>query len=308
MNTNKFLFSVCLLIAFLCSCSSQKEQSVESVAADSVAAAMLAEDDFDTAKVAEESEKEEVDAPRYVADTPNEAIDLMNSLPGAEYYRQGILPRLSQENLGYAMRLLNDDHNGFIIVDKETMKVALYDKYGRERLKYGIACGKNFGNKRSKGDSRTPEGFFSVEGVYDSTDWLFTDDNGRTSKVKGQFGPRFIRLRIPTTSQIGIHGTRAPWSIGKRCSHGCIRVTNENIMELVKHVTPGMPVIVSPSRRDEKVNSNEGHASAWVSVTPGPDTKPGEVVPATVEEPAAENDSVSHHAPEHKVEAPADSI
>ena len=42
----------------------------------------------------------------------------------------------------------------------------------------------NFGTKHEKGDSRTPEGLFSVEGIYDSTDWLFTDDDGVTSKKK----------------------------------------------------------------------------------------------------------------------------
>ena len=68
-----------------------------------------------------------------------------------------------------------------------------------------MACAKNYGTKHKKADSRTPEGFFEVEGIYNSTDWLYTDDDGVTSKKKGQFGPRFIRLKIPVTSQIGIH-------------------------------------------------------------------------------------------------------
>lgn len=232
-----------------------------------MAVAMIQPDDFDSAKAEEPAKSAEEELPeRYVVHSSNEAIELMNSLPGAEYYRQGILPKMSQECLDYAMRLLNNAHDGFLIVDKEAMKVVLYDRYGRERLRYGIACGKGYGTKHGKGDSRTPEGFFSVQGIYDSTDWLFRDDNGRVSKVKGQFGPRFIRLSIPGTTQIGIHGTRAPGSIGARCSHGCIRVTNDNIMELVNHVTPGMPVIVSPSRRDERVNLREGYSIPWVSV------------------------------------------
>ena len=133
-----------------------------------------------------------------------------------------------------------------------------------------MACAKNYGSKHQKADSRTPEGFFSAQGVYDSTDWLFTDDNGVTSKKRGQFGPRFIRLRTPVTSQIGIHGTCAPWSIGARCSHGCIRITNEQIMELVEYVEVGMPIIVSPGLKDTKVNMAEGYDIPWISTNGKP--------------------------------------
>lgn len=287
-----------VLVALCASCAGESRHDDTDSSADSMAAAMTQPDDFDSVKAEEPEKPAEEEMPdRYVAYSSNEAIELMNSLPEAEYYRQGILPKMSQECLDYAMRLLNNAHDGFLIVDKEAMKVVLYDRYGRERLRYGIACGRGYGTKHGKGDSRTPEGFFSVQGVYDSTDWLFRDDNGRVSKVKGQFGPRFIRLAIPGTSQIGIHGTRAPGSIGARCSHGCIRVTNDNIMELVNYVTPGMPVIVSPSRRDEKVNLREGHNIPWVSVNGNSSRK--SIDPATLQPDAK---------PEPSVPAPADTV
>jgi len=258
------------LIFLTVACSRDNTTADTDSATAAVEQQMLAPDNYDSAKAEQEEKEREEELPtRYVAYSSNEAIELMESLPDADKYMQGILPRMSQESLDYAMRLLNNAHDGFIIVDKESMQLGLYDRYGREKLRYGIACARNYGTKHGKGDSRTPEGFFSVQGVYDSTDWLFRDDNGRVSKVKGQFGPRFIRLSIPGTTQIGIHGTRAPGSIGRRTSHGCIRVTNEHILELVKHVSPGMPVIVSPSRRDEKVNRKEGYDIPWVSVSGG---------------------------------------
>ncbi len=188
-----------------------------------------------------------------------EAFNFINSSSDSSKYHEGILLRMIDENFPYAEKLLNSKYKHFIVVDKGRMKVILYDRYGRVTLEYGMACGKKYGTKHKKADSRTPEGFFSAEGVYDSTDWLFTDDNGVTSKKKGQFGPRFIRIKIPTTSQIGIHGTCAPWSIGGRVSHGCIRVTNENILELVEYVEVGMPIIVSPGGRDMGMNEAEGY-------------------------------------------------
>lgn len=189
--------------------------------------------------------------------------------PHASEYAQGIIPLIADNSLDYATRLVNNTHNGFIVVDKSRMKVIYFDRYGRERLNYGMACAKNYGTKHQKADSRTPEGFFTAAGIYDSTEWLFTDDEGVTSKVKGQFGPRFIRLKCPNTSQIGIHGTRAPWSIGHRASHGCIRITNENILELVEYVTVGMPIIVVPGRKDMAVNEHEGVDIPWIPTSLG---------------------------------------
>ena len=202
--------------------------------------------------------------------TSQEALDYMQNSPYREKYEAGILPRMARENLPYTNKLRNSTYSRFLVVDKGKMKVQVYDCYGRKEIEYGIACAKNFGTKHEKGDSRTPEGFFSVEGIYDSTDWLFTDDNGVTSPKKGQFGPRFIRLRIPTTSQIGIHGTCAPWSIGSRASHGCIRVTNENILKLVEIVEVGMPVIVNPGSRDMRVNLEEGYDVPYITTDDRP--------------------------------------
>lgn len=188
----------------------------------------------------------------------SEFEEYIRNSPDAAKYRQGIIPKIAGQNLKYAQKLINNTHPGFIIVDKGEMTVTLYNRFGQIDKEYKMGCAKRFGTKHKKADSRTPEGFFEAEGIYDSTDWLFTDDFGNQSKIKGQFGPRFIRIRCPKTSQIGIHGTAAPWSIGGRVSHGCIRITNENILELVKYVEPGMPIIVNPGPRDNAVNIHEG--------------------------------------------------
>ncbi len=203
------------------------------------------------------------------SDKPEDLMEFMKNSGKWEQYDAGILPDMIHKSTSYVKKLLNNRHSGFIAVDKSRMKVILFDKFGVEKKSYGMACAKNFGTKHEKGDSRTPEGLFSVEGIYDSTDWLFTDDDGVTSKKKGQFGPRFIRLRIPGTSQIGIHGTCAPWSIGARASHGCIRVKNENILELVELVEIGMPVIVVPGKRDLEQNYTDGVEIPWIPTVKG---------------------------------------
>jgi len=184
-------------------------------------------------------------------------------------YQSGIIPSILDQNLDYARRLLRSGHDYFIIVDKQSMNVILYDKYGREQKCYLMACSKYYGTKHKRRDNRTPEGFFTAEGIYNSTDWLYTNDDGYTSPARGQFGPRFIRLKTPVTTQVGIHGTSARRSPGHRASHGCIRIQNEQILELVKYAKAGMPIIVNPSDRDRKVNESEGYTIAQLNIGKG---------------------------------------
>jgi lipoprotein-anchoring transpeptidase ErfK/SrfK len=41
-----------------------------------------------------------------------------------------------------------------------------------------------------------------------------------------------------------IHGSNEPWTIGHNVSSGCIRMRNEDVMELYRSVTVGTPVVV----------------------------------------------------------------
>lgn len=206
--------------------------------------------------------------PYYTFSSPSSAIKFMMESENSKEYAKGILPQMANEELSYVEKLINNEHDGFIVVDKSRMKVIKFNRFGVEEESFGMACAKNYGTKHTKGDSRTPEGFFSVKQIQNSTDWHYVDDNGVVSEKTGEFGPRFIRLNIPGITSIGIHGTSAPWSIGGRRSHGCIRLTNENIMHLVEIVKPGMPVIITPGKKDIAVNKSEGYNIPSISTIP----------------------------------------
>lgn len=197
--------------------------------------------------------------PYYTFSTPESAIEFMMESDHSDDYARGILPQMAKDELNYVEKLLNNEHDGFVVVDKSRMKVIKFNRYGVEEESFGMACAKNYGTKHASGDCRTPEGFFSVKQIQNSTDWHYVDENGNVSEKAGDFGPRFIRLNIPRITSIGIHGTNAPWSIGGRRSHGCIRLTNENILRLVEMVDIGMPVIISPGKKDMAVNQREGY-------------------------------------------------
>lgn len=137
--------------------------------------------------------------------------------------------------------------NTYIYISKPKMRLYILNKNDSVLFSCGIACGIRKGDKTSKGDYRTPEGHFRVVGIYESTNWVHKTRTGR--KVKGCYGPYFLSLATGRFSGIGIHGTNAPHSIGKRASEGCIRVNTKNIIHIKEHYAyAGMPVVVSGER------------------------------------------------------------
>lgn len=75
------------------------------------------------------------------------------------------------------------------------------------------------------------------------------------NKPDGAYGPYAFGLAMHSDTltefaggngQVGIHGTNRPDLIGQAVSHGCIRLTNDNVKELVTLGLPlGVPVFIS---------------------------------------------------------------
>jgi len=91
------------------------------------------------------------------------------------------------------------------------------------------------------GDTPTPYGSF------------YLTDLVRPANADGVYGPYAYGLSgySETLSTfnggqgvIGIHGTNQPDALGTRVSHGCVRVANESIVELVSFLPLGTPVVI----------------------------------------------------------------
>ncbi|MGM9778980.1 MAG: L,D-transpeptidase [Prevotella sp.] len=162
-----------------------------------------------------------------------------------------ILPYAGMIGLrGWYKHELNDINNAsFIVISKEDMMLRLIDYKGREVQKYPIACGKNYGNKETKGDLKTPEGLFHVTEIEKASSWVHDFGDGK-GEISGAYGPFFIRLEIPGQKGIGIHGTHKPESIGTRDTEGCIRLNNGDLLKLVKQTHIGMAVFITPAYMD----------------------------------------------------------
>ncbi len=248
--TSLYLFLI-LLASNACGTESNSSTAAETNAQDNTPTLM----DAVNAAVEKGTQTKTVrpDTLDYKLKTPQDAIDWMKKSGHWDKYKQGIIPGIASQSLTYAEKLLRNSYPYFVIADKGSMHVILYDKYGIEQKAYKMACSRNYGHKHKFRDNRTPEGFFYAQGIYDSTDWKYTNDDGYTSPAKGVYGPRFIRI----APMVGIHGTNSPNSPGLRVSHGCIRLHNTNILDLVKYAQKGMPIIVNPGPKDDAVNKQE---------------------------------------------------
>ena len=127
-------------------------------------------------------------------------------------------------------------------VNKSTYTLTLY-RDGEKVKEYPVAIGRNPGDKQRIGDNRTPTGKFKVVSIENASSWSHDFRDGK-GKIKGAYGPWFLRLDAKGWKGIGIHGTHDPASRGTMATEGCIRLSNEDIAELRQYAYKNMPVTI----------------------------------------------------------------
>ena len=126
----------------------------------------------------------------------------------------------------------------YVVVRKSQFALELVTSGGTERFPAAIGSNPDGADKRVEGDCRTPEGEFEVASIEDASDW---EHEGRRA-----YGPFFVRLSCPPWTGIGIHGTDEPESVGMRSTLGCVRLRNEDLLAVVRAVSPGTRVVILP--------------------------------------------------------------
>lgn len=132
---------------------------------------------------------------------------------------------------------------GTIVVRNSERALYLVRSFG-EPLRFPVAVGKP--GKAWTGETR-------IRGKYKQPSWsppaaVKRDHPGLPNVIAGgtpknPMGPRAMVLE---RGQYAIHGTNRPRSIGTYASYGCIRMKNEDIVELYGHVSVGDRVVVVP--------------------------------------------------------------
>lgn len=155
------------------------------------------------------------------------------------------LPAAQEDADPRAEMLRGLDTSAFLVVDKQMLTLSLVDSGGVVAKTWPVACAMNYGAKQRKGDHKTPEGVFHICQLLNSSDLTHDFKDGK-GKIPGAYGPWFLRLDVPGYIDIGIHGTHLPGSVGTRATEGCVRMRNEDILELKSLVHVGMPVAILP--------------------------------------------------------------
>jgi hypothetical protein len=154
----------------------------------------------------------------------------------------------------YFKKLDNVDHSAFIVINKADRLLSLYNYKGELLQQSGVATGKNPGNKSVVGDNKTPEGIFTIASIENAAHWSHDFKDDTLGTIQGAYGPWFIRLNVPGQKGIGIHGTHDANSIGERASEGCIRMRNEDLIQLVGQLKKASVVVITPGVEDIQVN------------------------------------------------------
>jgi L,D-transpeptidase ErfK/SrfK len=99
---------------------------------------------------------------------------------------------------------------------------------------------------------RTPRGRHEIlnkiaNPIWTKPDWAYVEEgkavpphNDPSRKVKGKLG----KYALDLGGSILIHGTDDPKSIGKKASHGCIRMANDLLQTVWKEAPVGTPVYI----------------------------------------------------------------
>jgi lipoprotein-anchoring transpeptidase ErfK/SrfK len=184
----------------------------------------------------------------YVAPAPQAQLAPQAAEPSAaEYARDDA--RVGDENAQLAPRLQRQivsypshEAPGTIIVD--TPHTFLYYALGNGKaIRYGIGVGR---------EGFTWSGVKHIARKREWPDWYPPAEMIQRQPylprmmAGGPGNPLGARALYIGGTEYRIHGTNDPTTIGKDVSSGCIRLTNDNIMDLFKRVKVGAKVIVLP--------------------------------------------------------------
>jgi lipoprotein-anchoring transpeptidase ErfK/SrfK len=131
-----------------------------------------------------------------------------------------------------------------VVVDKSDSTVSLLDAGGRKFAQFPATTGSEhdplpIGDWKIQGVSKNPEFHYNPD--------LFWDAKSGHSKATIPAGPNnpvgvaWIDL---SKEHYGIHGTPEPSTIAKTASHGCIRLTNWDVLAMAAAVKPGTTALL----------------------------------------------------------------
>jgi len=128
-----------------------------------------------------------------------------------------------------------------ITIDRSSFRLRLFKRL-RLVKRYGVAVGLP--------EYPTPSGLFALQSKQVNPTWTAPNSPWAGelagSQIAGGAPDNPLKARwMGVSGAIGIHGTGEPWTIGSRASHGCIRMTVPDVVDLFGRVSVGTPVLIA---------------------------------------------------------------
>lgn len=161
-----------------------------------------------------------------------------------------------------------NEQPGTIVIDPEDRFLYLVRENGRA-IRYGIGVGGDGMNL----SGRSTVGRKAVWPSWTPTPSMIKRDPDRNAKwakgmaggVNNPLGPRALYLYIGGRDTLyRIHGTTEPDTIGDAVSSGCIRLLNQDIMDLYNRVPVGATVVIAPRSATRSADASVGGSATKV--------------------------------------------
>jgi lipoprotein-anchoring transpeptidase ErfK/SrfK len=128
-----------------------------------------------------------------------------------------------------------------IVVSKSEKTVTAFDEAGNVIAQYPCSSGSDhdplpIGDWKVTGVAKNPKFHYNPDLFWDAK-----EDQAKATIPAGPRNPVGLVWIDLSKEHYGIHGTPSPSTIGYKESHGCIRLTNWDALELASIVKPGTP-------------------------------------------------------------------
>ena len=178
---------------------------------------------------------------RVLRQAPQAAPQTVSAInPGIPSIRHPIEPQYLPQMVDYDTQ----EKPGTIVIDTNNRFLYLVMQGGKAR-RYGVGVGK---------PGFEWAGAHKITRKTEWPDWTPPSEMISREAAKGHYlparmdggaeNPLGARAMYLGSTLYRIHGTNAPWSIGSAVSSGCIRLRNEDVIDLYDRVSVGTRVIV----------------------------------------------------------------
>ena len=184
------------------------------------------------------------------ADKGTSALAMYAAMPEERFPIPALdLDRVNRRYLRQIVDYRTDEQPGTIVVDTPNKFLYLVLEDGKA-MRYGIGVGRegySWAGRARIGWKREWPTWTPPSEMIERRPELAKYRNGQTAGLDNPLGARALYIFEGNRDTLyRLHGTNEPWTIGKSVSSGCIRLFNQDIIDLYGRVPVGTPIVVIP--------------------------------------------------------------